>query len=192
MPTLSRWIMWALLALPAAVVVARQLSGAIPYGAALQESGEWAVRLLLVTLALSPLRLAYPRAGWTLWLARRRRDLGVATFSYAALHTLAYLIRKAEMPILIWREGLEPGMAVGWVALAAFAALAITSNDASVRALRARWKRLHRLVYPAAVLALAHWILTAFDPFEGAVHAAVLGAIVATRVLIARRQGRAT
>ena len=61
-------------------------------------------------------------------------------------------------------------------------ALAVTSNDASARLLRRRWKLLHRGVYAAAVLTFAHWILSAFDPIPGAIHLAVLVALEAIRL----------
>lgn len=188
---LSRLALWALLAAPAVVAVGRYAAGDLSYGEAIHVSGAWSVRLLIVVLAVTPLRLAFPRAAWTSWLARRRRDLGVATFAYALLHLAIYLGRKAEMPILILREGLDPGMAVGWIAFLLFGLLAATSNDASVRLLRRGWNRLHRLVYPAAALTIAHWVMTAFDPLAGWAHGGVLVALEATRLALQRRRSRA-
>jgi methionine sulfoxide reductase heme-binding subunit len=186
-PSPSQAVLWALLAVPAVLIVARQATGAISYGEAIHLSGEWAVRLLVAVLAVSGLRLAFPRAGWTRWLVRRRRDLGVATFGYALLHLAVYLARKAEMPVLIVREAVDPGMALGWIAFAGFALLAATSNDASVRRLGPRWKPLHRLVYAAAALTIGHWALTAFDPLAGWIYGGVLLAVVAVRPVLRRR-----
>ena len=84
-PAPSQPILWALLALPAVVVVARQLTGAIPYGAALQESGEWAVRLLLLTLAvlgvvtLALLMLLTARIDWKTFFIKRPPPIPLAT-----------------------------------------------------------------------------------------------------------------
>jgi len=187
-PAPPRLILWALLALPAGVIAARYATDAMGYGEVIHATGVWSVRLLIVTLAASPLRLAFPRAAWAMWLVRRRRDFGVATFGYALFHLAVYLARKAELPILIVREGLEPGMAVGWIAFLAFAALAITSNDAAVRGLGRGWKGLHRLVYPAAILTAAHWLMTAFELRDGLIHAAILAGLLAARIALGRRR----
>ena len=180
---------WLVLAAPAAWIAWRYLGGAITYGEAVHETGDWSVRLLILTLAVTPLQLMFGRAAWTRWLMQRRRALGVASFGYALFHTVVYLVRKAQ-PALILDEGLQPDLLTGWIALAVFAVLAATSNDAAVRALRSGWKRLHRLVYPAAALALAHWLLTAFDPTMALIHAAVLAALEAVRLALTARRRR--
>jgi methionine sulfoxide reductase heme-binding subunit len=189
-PSGSQLLLWLLLAAPGAADALRYATGVIGYGEALQASGVWSVRLLIATLAVSGLRVAFPRAGWATWLAKRRRDLGVATFAYAAFHLGIYLAKKAPMPSLILREGAEPGMAVGWIAFVVFALLAATSNDASVRLLGRRWKALHRWVYAGAALTVAHWLLTAFEPTEGLLHAAVLAAVVGIAWALKGRRGR--
>jgi len=187
-PAPHQLILRALLVLPAAVIAARYAADAMGYGEVIHATGVWSVRLLILTLAMSPLRLACPRAAWVMWLVRRRRDFGVATFGYALFHLAVYLARKAEMPILIVREGLEPGMAVGWIAFVGFAALAMTSNDASVRGLGRGWKALHRLIYPATALTAAHWLMTAFEPRDGLIHAVILAALGAARIALRRRR----
>jgi len=187
-PALTQLILWVLLALPAAVIAMRYVTDAMSYGEVIQDTGVLSVQLLILTLAVSPLRLVFPRAAWMMWLVRRRRDLGVAVFGYALFHLAVYLARKAELPMLIVREGLEPGMAVGWLAFVGFAALAMTSNDGSVRGLGGGWKTLHRLVYPAAALTVAHWLMTAFELRDGLVHAAILAALLAARIALLRRR----
>jgi sulfoxide reductase heme-binding subunit YedZ len=97
-------------------------------------------------MAITPLRLLFRQGNWLVWLLRRRRDLGVATFAYACAHTAVYLFRKGELNLIL-AEAMEPWLLVGWIALGILLALAATSNDASVRLLRRAWKRLHRLVY---------------------------------------------
>ena len=83
-------------------------------------------------------------------------------------------------------------MATGWVAFLIMLALAATSNDRSVRLLRRRWKWLHRAVYLVAVLAFAHWILTAFDPWPGVWHLGVLAVLEGIRLWLVRYQPSST
>jgi sulfoxide reductase heme-binding subunit YedZ len=118
---------------------------------------------------------------------RRRRDFGVASFAYAAGHTVIYLADKAS-PATILAEAGQPGLLAGWLALALFVPLAVTSNDKAVRALKRSGKRLHRLVYPAALLTFLHWALTAFDPTTAYLPLAVLAAIELVRVGLQVRQ----
>ena len=95
---------------------------------------------------------------------------------------IAYLFKLGDASRVLKEVG-EIGMLTGWLAMLIFGALAITSNDASVRAMGKRWKSLHRFVYAAAILTLLHWILTAFDPTEGYIHAVVLLGIQVLRFL---------
>lgn len=181
-----------MLAAPGAWIGWRYARDVITYGEVIHESGDWSVWLLIATLAVTPLRLVFPGRRWTAWLARQRRYLGVATFGYAAFHLAVYLVRKAD-PALIAGEGLKLELLTGWIAFALIAALAATSNDASVRWLGRGWGTLHKLVYPAAALTIAHWWLTAFDPQAAIIHSAILAALVAARMaLAARRRRRAT
>lgn len=185
----ARLLLWLALAAPAVWIVWRYASDAVTYGEVIHFTGDLSVQLLIVTLAATPLRLAFPRGPLPLLLVRWRRNLGVACFAYAALHIAVYLLRKAD-PALILREGAEWGLLTGWLAFGLFLPLALTSNDAAVRALGRAWKPLHRLVYAAAVLALAHWLLTAFDLTVGLIHAAVLAALEAARVLLTLKRRR--
>jgi sulfoxide reductase heme-binding subunit YedZ len=175
----SRYLFWALLTLPGIVTLIRYLIGQTFYGEVVHFTGVFATRLLVVTLAATPLRLMFPKTRWTAWLMERRRYLGVATFGYAALHTAVYLARKGPDALA---EAVEPGLLTGWLAFAVFAPLAITSNDWFVRRLRRAWKRLHRFVYAAAALTFAHWLLVAFDIVPGLIHLAVLAALEGYRV----------
>ena len=156
--TTSRPLLWLLLALPGAWILGH--SALTPqtygYGHAIADSGDWAAWLLLATLAVTPVRLLFRARKWTNWLLRRRRDLGVASFAYAAGHTVIYLYDRATLEAVIADLDMEE-LIVGWLALALFIPLAVTSNDKSVRALKRAWKSLHRLVYPAAVLTFVHW-----------------------------------
>lgn len=170
----------------------RYLAGATFYGSVVHLSGQWAVHTMLLAMVVSPLRLLYPTGSWTAWLLRSRRYFGVASFAYATLHAAVYLQRKGSLDRVV-SEAAEPGLLTGWVGLVLFLPLALSSNDYSVRLLRRGWKRLHRLVYPAAFLVMAHWLLTAFDRTVAAGYLALLVAILVVRVLLlARKKSRGT
>ena len=179
-PPIETGLLWALLALPGAFMTYRYVQGTTFYGEYLHATGELGARLLIVTMAVTPLRMMFGNAAWTRWLLGRRRYLGVAAFGYALLHATAYLQRQSLT--VITKEAAELAVATGWLALLVMLLLAATSNDAAVRLLGRRWKWLHRAVYAAAVLTFAHWILTAFDPLPGAAHLLVLAALEAIRV----------
>ena len=164
----------------------RFVSGAVYYGEYLHWTGEQSARLLIVTMAISALRRWFPTATWSLWLRRHRRDLGVATFAYAGLHLAAYA-NKLRAFRAIFEEATSLELATGWVAFIILAMLAVTSNDSALKALGANWKLLHRAVYLAAVMTFAHWVLTAFDPTAGYLHAAVLAIVLVARSLAKRR-----
>ena len=185
----SRLMLWLLLALPALWILWRWTASPETYGFghAIGDSGHWAAWLLMLTLAITPLRLLFRRRRWSNWLARHRRSFGVASFAYAAGHTLVYLADKAALARILAEFGM-PDILVGWLALALFVPLAVTSNDASVRALGRSWKRLHRLVYPAAILTFLHWVLAAFDPTTAWIHIAIIAALELVRILLQRRQ----
>jgi len=177
----SRVGIWLLLAAPACYWLQAYWRGALYYGEVVHATGVFATQLLIAALALTPLRRLLPRARWLGWLRRRRRYLGVAAFAYAALHALVYLVRQDLARIL--DDLRAAAMWTGWLALIVMLALAVTSNDASVRWLRRRWQTLHRAVYVVAVLGLLHWILSAFDPTPGYVWALVLAALETLRLL---------
>ena len=185
----SRGLVWLVLALPGLVMIFRWTvtPETYGYGHALAESGDWSVWLLMVTLAVTPIRLAWGAKPAMKWLARHRRDLGVASFVYAAGHTVFYLWRKGSVELILAELG-EIYLLLGWLALALFVPLAVTSNDVAVRALKRSWKRLHRLVYPAASLAFLHWALSAFDPTTALIHIGIMAAIEGWRVALQRRQ----
>ncbi|MEX2131442.1 MAG: ferric reductase-like transmembrane domain-containing protein [Pseudohongiellaceae bacterium] len=187
MPTLlaSSRFLWLLLALPGIYWFWAYWQGIIFYGEFIHASGVMAVRLLILTLSVSAVGLLLPGHAFTRWLRRNRRYLGVAVFAYSLLHTLVYLQRQPLERILAEMQQLA--MWTGWLALLVFLALAATSNNPSLRLLGKKWKLLHRLVYPAAALSLAHWVLTAFDPTIGYLHLGILAAVILFRVAMLRR-----
>ncbi len=181
--------LWLILAVPGSWILFRWAAtpDAYGYGHAIGDSGDWAAWLLLLTLAVTPLRLLFRRSGWSAWLVRRRRDFGVASFTYAVGHTGIYIANKASLDAVLV-EWTSPDLLAGWLALLLFVPLAVTSNDVAMRAMKRSWKRLHRLVYPAAVLTFLHWALAAFDPMTAYLHIAVLAVIESVRIALQRRQ----
>ena len=163
--------------------------GANPAEVLIRSSGDWTLRLLCVTLAVTPLRQA---TGWHA-LARLRRMLGLFTFFYALLHALAYgWLDMGLVPADILRDVVKrPFILVGTATLLILLALAATSFDRAVRALgAARWQALHRSVYAAALLALLHffWMRAGKNDFaEVGVYAAIVAALLGLRLL--RRRG---
>ena len=169
----SRYFLWAVLALPFAGLGNSFRAGDLYYGEMIHISGELSARLLLLSLSITPLRLFFNKSNWPNWLLQRRRYFGVAAFAYAVVHTVVYLDRKIGSGLL-WQEAAEFSMWTGYLALLLFVPLAITSNDASVRRFRRRWKKLNRWVYFAALLTFTHWIFIAFDFVPGLIHFLVL------------------
>lgn len=157
--------------------------GANPAEALIRSTGDWTLRLLCLTLAVTPLRQ------WTGWhmLARLRRMLGLYTFFYAALHALAYawLDMGLEIADIVRDIPKRPFILVGTCALLLLVPLAATSFDRAVRTLGgARWRALHRAVYAVAGLALLHffWMRAGKNDFaEVAVYAAILGGLLGWR-----------
>ncbi|MGE0255826.1 MAG: sulfite oxidase heme-binding subunit YedZ [Alphaproteobacteria bacterium] len=183
---------FAALFLPAAAVAilwATDGLGARPLDAAIDLVGQWTIRLLFVTLAITPLAalLKWPR------VILLRRMAGVATFCYAILHLLLFAADKGWLPGVVAGEiVLRVYLTIGFAGLLVFAALAATSTDAAMRRLGARrWRRLHALVYPAAVLAVVHHFLQAkLAAGEPLVMAGLLAWLLAFRAL-ARGYGSA-
>ena len=185
----SRLLLWLGLSLPGLWMLYRWFVRPEDYGYGhiIADSGDWAAWLLMVTLFVTPIRLLFRKRPWAIWLMRRRRDFGVASFVYAAGHTIIYLARKSSLDA-IFEDFFAAEFLTGWLALALFLPLALTSNDIAVRALKRSWKRLHRLVYPATILAFVHWALSAYDPMTAYIHIGVLAAIEFVRVWLQIRQ----
>jgi len=154
--------------------------GAEPVETLLHGTGDWALRLLLATLAVSPLRRWTGRA----WLLRWRRPLGLWAFAYASAHALVYV---GLDQFFAWGELLRdvashPQITLGMGAWLLLLPLAATSTRAAQRRLGRRWGRLHRLVYPAAVLAPSHFLLTVkADHLEPGLYLAAALALLALR-----------
>lgn len=176
-------VFWLLLSIPALFMLAGFLSGNVIAMDLLHPTGEWAARLMIVAMILSPLVSILGSKRWLVWLVQRRRSLGVASFCYAVLHLIFYIIDMGNLKDIL-AEFWALGIWTGWAAMLLFVPLALTSNDASMRALKAGWKRLQRLVYPAAILVLVHWIFIHNNLGPALVHFIPLMALVAARYFL--------
>ncbi len=181
------WV-WGLCLLPAAWLAAGVFMDALgpnPVEHLLRSTGDWTLRLLCLTLAVTPVRV---QCGWP-WLAPYRRLLGLWTFFYACLHGVGYAWLDMEWAAdAIWRDlAKRPFILVGFAAWAILCSLALTSPRGVVRWMGGRrWQRLHRLVYGAAVLSLLHfyWMRAAKNNLtEVAVYAALMGLLLAWRLV---------
>jgi sulfoxide reductase heme-binding subunit YedZ len=169
---------------PGAWLVGSFLFGTLgpkPVAAAIDETGLWAIRALLLTLAVSPLRRA---AAWP-GLILVRRMLGLAALAYALAHLVLYALDQAFDLVLIASElVLRFYLAVGFAALLGLGALGATSTDRAVRRLGAGWHRLHRTVYAITGLALLHMaVQSATDVTECAIWSGILGLLMGYRAL---------
>lgn len=173
----SRLAFRLLLAVPAIIMFGRHLAGGGGLGFLLQASGEWAARFLVLTLAVTPLRLLMKQAGlgprWPMWLFKRRRDIGMAAFLYAALHLGTYIYRQSNINVILFDLPYTEYL-LGWLALAGLLVLALTSNDLAVHRLGLWWKRLQRLVYLTALLVFLHWTWIKLDNTAAYLHFAPL------------------
>jgi sulfoxide reductase heme-binding subunit YedZ len=168
--------------------------GANPAEYITRSTGDWTLRFLLITLAVTPLRQAF---GWH-WLARFRRMLGLYAFFYGLVHLSSYVAfdHVFEVAEIVKDIVKRPFITVGFTALVLMVPLAITSTDGMVRRLGARrWLALHRLVYAIAPLGVLHfWWMVKADVTEPAIYAAILAVLLGyrlTRKLRApRRRGR--
>jgi sulfoxide reductase heme-binding subunit YedZ len=140
------------------------------YPQLMHDSGLWSVQLLLITIAVSPILRVINLLGTGheigRWLLKRRRHFGIASFVFAMVHLVHYLL-YTDVFYDIAYDAITFRFATGWAALLIFAALAVTSNNTAVRALGRRWKKLHLWIYPAIGLTFFHWYL--FDHFTGRV-----------------------
>jgi methionine sulfoxide reductase heme-binding subunit len=188
-------LLFAVFMLPLAWLVYGAIAntlGANPAEALIRASGDWTLRFLCLTLAITPLRQT---TGWHA-LARQRRMIGLFTFFYGVLHFLcfAWLDQGFELDAIVRDIVKRPFILVGSAALLLMLPLAATSFNRAIKALGAkRWQALHRAVYGTALLGLLHffWMRAGKNDFaEVAVYAVIIGLLLGWRL---RRwfQGRA-
>lgn len=157
--------------------------GANPIEATTRYFGDWALRFLLIALAVTPVRLL---AKWN-GIARLRRMLGLFAFFYVTLHVMSYvgLDLFFDMRLLVQEIIKRRYITVGMFALVILIALALTSTDAMTRRLGGRrWRRLHSLVYPAAIAGVIHYYMMVRAGFiEPLTYGLILAALFAVRIV---------
>ena len=181
--------LWLLCVLPFAWLVwgvANDALGANPAEYLIRATGDWTLRLLCVTLAVTPLRVMFGLPE----LAKLRRMLGLFTYFYVVLHLLCYswLDMSFEWGDIAADIAKRPFILVGFSAFVLLTPLALTSFNRAIRRLGAkRWQLLHRLVYAVAVLAVLHffWMRAGKSNFaEVLVYASVLLALLLFRMRV--------
>lgn len=161
--------------------------GADPVAAITHRTGDWALRFLLLTLAVTPLRRLSGRTA----LLRFRRMLGLYAFFYASAHFATYLVLDLGG---YWAQILDdivkrPFITVGFSAWLLLLPLVATSTRGMMRRLGRRWGQLHRLVYAIAVLAVLHFVwLVKSDLREPLIYAGILALLLGLRVWWALRK----
>jgi len=160
--------------------------GPEPLEYATHETGRWAIRLLIISLAVTPVGKILD---WQ-QLFQLRRMIGLGALAWVSLHALLYV---GDQNWVLWRVAIEiftrVYLIIGFVALVGLAVLGWTSTDEWVRRLGRRWKRLHRLVFPIALLALLHaFIQSKADTSQAVILAGLLIWLLAWRALPLERQ----
>lgn len=152
-------VVFAGLFVPAIIIVTSweaRLFGPRPITVAIHETGDWMIRFLAMSLAVTPLRriVDWPK------LILVRRMLGLAALSYGLTHILLY---TADQKWNLWRVAseiaLRPYLTIGFLALTGLVVLGLTSTDAMIKRLGRNWSRLHRIVYAIALLGTIHFFM---------------------------------
>jgi sulfoxide reductase heme-binding subunit YedZ len=144
-------------------------------------TGDWTLRLLLATLAMTPLRMVTRLAE----PIRVRRILGLWTFAFLCLHFLMYVVFDIDFSVQQLAEDLvkRTFITLGFTAWLMLLSLAITSTTAWQRRLKRRWITMHQLIYPAAILGVIHYLwLVKADIREPMIYLAILLALLAFRL----------
>lgn len=165
--------------------------GADPAEAIVDLLGNWTIRLLLATLSISTIARVFKRPK----IVTFRRTIGLWAFAYACIHFLTYFMLLAEYSVSAWLEDFSERtyITAGMTALILLIPLAVTSTRNWQRRLGLRWRKLHALIYPAAIAALLHvlWVAKAsfLDVF---IYGLALAILFAERILvrIRRREGK--
>lgn len=179
------WAVWLGCAAPLLALAWWMLTGDLgvnPIETMVRHLGDWALRLLVLTLALTPLR----HLTGSTRPVRYRRMVGLWAFAYAVLHVAAYVVVDIglHLPTLVSDLTQRPYIMAGMAGLVTLVPLAATSTKGMVKRLGGRrWRRLHRLVYAAGVLGAAHYLLMVkADITEPMIYIALLVLLLGARV----------
>jgi sulfoxide reductase heme-binding subunit YedZ len=153
----------------------------------LDRFGNWAIRFIMITLAVTPLR---KMTGWN-WLLQFRRMLGLFTFFYAFMHFLVWLLLDRGLavdPAFQWAMVAEdlterPFITIGFIAVVLLTALAITSTHGMRRRMGRNWNRLHYGVYAVGILGVWHyWWQIKKDTSDAWIYAVILAVLLGYRI----------
>ena len=187
------WFAWAIYS---DFAMGTSYLGSDPIKKAEHSYGEWTLRMLIATLAITPLRRL---TGWN-WLAKHRRTLGLYAFAYGVLHLSVWTLLDVQLFIseyvgwdVVKTDLLKrPYITIGMLALLLMLPLAVTSTKGMIKRLGKAWAKLHRLVYVVALLGLVHFFMAVkLDWREPLVYALVVAALLGWRVIEARRRANA-
>lgn len=175
------WLVWTVYLTPVPILLYMGAMGGLgpePVEALEHELGEIALQLLIIGLCITPLRRFFG-----LNLLKFRRAIGLLAFVYVVLHLLVWAVLDVQSLERVWADILKrPYITIGMAGLLLMVPLAVTSNNASVRKLGARWRRLHWLVYPAVFLGGLHyvWLAKGFQ-LEPLIYMAVILGLLSLR-----------
>jgi len=155
--------------------------GANPVETLLHRLGIWGLNFLLITLTVTPLRFITGKS----WLLRFRRMLGLFAFFYVSMHFMVYagLDQRFDLQAIFEDIAERPYITVGFAALVMLVPLALTSTNGMMRRLGRRWQKLHRLVYPIAILSVWHFYWQVkLDTLDATLYALALLSLLAYRL----------
>lgn len=187
---LLKTLVWLLCLLPLALLLYKGVTGnlgANPIEVITHATGDWTIRLLLVTLAITPLRRL---AGWHS-LVRFRRLVGLFAFFYGVLHFLTYiwLDKFFDVGEMLKDIAKRRYITVGFAAFVLLIPLAVTSTRGWIRRLGKQWQLVHRLIYFSALLGIIHyWWLVKADITLPATYAVIYAVVMLPRIVIWARK----
>jgi len=189
---IATWLVYIVGLIPVPLFLYLAQTGGLgrePIKALEHELGELALKLLIVGLAITPLRKLVG-----LNLIKFRRAIGVLTFTYVALHLLVWLVLDVQVLSQIWADILKrPYITIGMLGFVMMIPLVITSNNWSVKRLGAGWRRLHQLTYLVAILGGIHFIMIAKGiQLEPLIYMAVILGLLAYRLPAIRKSFQKT
>lgn len=188
------WYAWAIYS---DFLLGSSYLGSDPIKEAEHSYGAWTLRMLIATLAITPLRRV---TGWN-WLAKHRRTLGLYAFAYGLLHLSVWMFLDVQLIIseyvgwdVVKTDLLKrPYITIGMLALLLMLPLAITSTKGMIRRLGKSWGKLHRLTYLIVILGLIHFFMAVkLDWREPLVYTIIVALLLGWRVVERRRRAAAT
>jgi len=185
-------VIFLLCLVPAALVVTDVFEitgrlGANPIEEIQDRFGIWAIRFIMITLAVTPLRHV---TGWN-WLVRFRRMLGLFAFFYVLMHFLTWLILDQSLLLSAIAEDLteRPFITIGFTAFVLLTAMAVTSTSGMRRRMGRRWQKLHYSVYVIGLLGVWHyWWQVKKDASDAQIYAVILAVLLGFRIWWKLRQ----